>query len=142
MTTNIEVTEALVSAGYLSEADIDAALEILADSLIVADAEETKAFAVADIVHQEEVIVKTEDLVELDYEMGDVEDRFVQAEVLNSAAALKDDDVAMIERADAAIADAYEDAAAALLAAELIDEANLEAVNGVISDVWVVSEED
>ena len=74
--------------------------------------------------------------------MGEVEDRFVQAEVLNSAAALKDDDVAMIERADAAIAAAYEDAAAALLAAELIDEANLEAVTGVISDVWVVSEED
>ena len=142
MTTTVEVTEALVSAGYLSEADIDAALEILADSLIVADAEETKAFAAADIVHQEEVIAKTEDLVEMDYEMGEVEDRFVQAEVLNSAAALKDDDVAMIERADAAIAAAYEDAAAALLAAELIDEANLEAVTGVISDVWVVSEED
>jgi hypothetical protein len=142
MTTHIEVTEALVSAGFMSEADIDAALEVLADSLIVADAEETKAFAVADIVHQEEVITKTEDLVEMDYEMGEVEDRFVQAEVLNSAAALKDDDVAMIERADAAIADAYEDAAAALLAAELIDEVNLEAVTGVISDVWVVSEED
>ena len=142
MTTHIEVTEALVSAGYLSEADIDAALEILADSLIMADAEETKAFAMADIAHQERVIAKTEDLVEMDYEMGEVEDRFVQAEVLNSAAALKDDDVAMIERADAVIAAAYEDAAAALLAAELIDEANLEAVTGVITDVWVVSEED
>ena len=63
MTTHIEVTEALVSAGYLSEADIDAAMEILADSLIVADAEETKAFAAADISYQERVIAKTEDLV-------------------------------------------------------------------------------
>jgi hypothetical protein len=81
-------------------------------------------------------------LVEMDYEMGEVEDRFVQAEVINSAEALADDDTAMIERADAAIAAAYEDAAAALLAAELIDEANLEAVTGVITDVWVISEED
>jgi hypothetical protein len=78
----------------------------------------------------------------MDYEMGEVEDRFVQAEVINSAAALEDDDVAMIKRADAEIDAAYEDAAAALLAAELIDEANLEAVTGVISDVWVISEED
>jgi hypothetical protein len=142
VTTYIEVTEALVSAGYLSEADVDAALEVLADSLIVADAEETQAFAAADIVHQEEVIAKAEDLVEMDYEMGEVEDRFVQAEVINSAEALADDDAAMIVRADARIAAAYEDAAAALLAAELIDEANLEAVTGVITDVWVISEED
>jgi len=126
----------------LSETDVDAALEVLADSLIVADAEETQAFAAADIVHQEEVIAKAEDLVDMDYAMGDVEDRFVQAEVINSAEALLDDDDAMIKRADAQIDAAYEDAAAALLAAELIDEANLEAVTGVITDVWVVSEED
>ena len=51
MTTYSEITQALVTAGYLSEADTEAALEVLADSLIVADAEETKAFAVADIAH-------------------------------------------------------------------------------------------
>lgn len=141
MTTYSEITQALVTAGYLSEADTEAALEVLADSLIVADAEETKAFAVADIAHQEEIITKTEDLVEMDYEMGEVEDRFVQAEVLNSAAALKDSDLTMIDQANAAITAAYEDAAAALLAAELIDEANLEAVTSVINDVWVISEE-
>ena len=77
----------------------------------------------------------------MDYEMGEVEDRFVQAEVLNSAAALKDSDLTMIDQANAAITAAYEDAAAALLAAELIDEANLEAVTSVINDVWVISEE-
>ena len=47
------------------------------------------------------------------------------------------DKVVMVE-AEAAIEAAYADAAAALLAAELIDEANLEAVTGVIGDVWVV----
>jgi hypothetical protein len=142
MTTYEEVTQALVSAGYLSEADIDAALVVLADRLIVADAEETKAFAVADIAYQEEVIVKTGDLVDMDYEMGEIEDRFVQEAVIDSAAALADKDEAMIEEAEATIVAAYEDAAAALLAAELIDEANLEAVTGVITDVLVTAEGD
>jgi hypothetical protein len=142
LTTYIEVTQALVTAGYLSEADIEAAVAVLADRLIVADAEETKAFAEEDIEYQAQVVAKTEDLVDMDYKMGEIEDRFVQAEVINSAEALADGDAAMIERADARIAAAYEDAAAALLAAELIDEANLEAVTGVITDVWVISEED
>jgi hypothetical protein len=142
MKTYIEVAQALVSRGYLSESNIDAAAAVLADSLIVADAEEAKAFAMEDLGHQAEVIAKAEDLAEMDLEMGEIEDRFVQAEVINSAAALEDDDVAMINRANAEIEAAYEDAAAALLAAELIDEANLDAVTGVITDVWVVSEAD
>jgi hypothetical protein len=78
----------------------------------------------------------------MDYKMGEIEDRFVQAEVIDSAAALADKDEAMIEQAEVMIAAAYEDAAAALLAAELIDEANLEAVTSVITDVWVTAEGD
>ena len=142
MTTYEEVTQALVSAGYLSEADIEAAVAVLADRLIVADAEETKAFAIEDLAYQAKVIAKTEDLVDMDYKMGEIEDRFVQAEVIDSAAALADKDEAMIEQAEVMIAAAYEDVAAALLAAELIDEANLEAVTGVITDVWVTAEGD
>jgi hypothetical protein len=42
---------------------------------------------------------------------------------------------------EAVIAAAYLDAASALLAAELIDEANLQAVAGVISDTWVMDVE-
>ena len=141
MTTYLKVTQALVTAGYLSESDIEAAVAVLADRLIVADAEETKAFAEEDIEYQAQVVAKALDLTEMDVEMGEVEDRFVQAEVINSAEALADGDAAMIERADAAIAAAYEDTAAALLAAELIDEANAEAVAGVIADVWVVDNE-
>ena len=141
MTTYLSVTQALVTAGYLSEADIEAAVAVLADRLIVADAEETKAFAEEDIEYQAQVVAKALDLTEMDVEMGEVEDRFVQAEVINSAEALADGDAAMIERADAAIAAAYVDAAAALLVAELIDEANTEAVAGAIADVWVVDSE-
>jgi hypothetical protein len=41
----------------------------------------------------------------------------------------------------AVIAAAYLDAASALLAAELIDEANLRAAAAVIADTWVVDVE-
>jgi hypothetical protein len=43
--------------------------------------------------------------------------------------------------AEAVINAAYTDAAAALLAAQLIDEANLEAVAAAIADVWVAEED-
>lgn len=68
MTTYIEVAQALVSSGYLSDADIEAAAE-----------DEIEA--------------------------------------------------------------AYRDAASALLAAELIDEVNLDNVAAIIADVWIVEEE-
>lgn len=142
MTIYFEVTKALVSAGYLSEADMDAAMVVLKDALVVADAEKAKAFALEDIVYQEEVTARAEDLAEIDVQMGEVEDRFVQAEVINSAEILAEGDAAMIEKADAVIVAAYTDAAAALLAAELIDEANLEATVSVIEEVWVTTEED
>ena len=142
MTIYFEVTKALVSAGYLSEADMDAAMVVLKDALVVADAEKAKAFALEDIAYQEEVTARAEDLAEIDVQMGEVEDRFVQAEVINSAEILAEGDAAMIEKADAVIVAAYTDAAAALLAAELIDEANLEATVIVIEEVWVTTEED
>ena len=142
MTIYFEVTKALVSAGYLSEADMDAAMVVLKDALVVTDAEKAKAFALEDIAYQEEVTARAEDLAEIDVQMGEVEDRFIQAEVINSAEILAEGDAAMIEKADAVIVAAYTDAAAALLAAELIDEANLEATVSVIEEVWVTTEED
>ena len=142
MTIYFEVTKALVSAGYLSEADMDAAMVVLKDALVVADAEKAKAFALEDIAYQEEVTARAEDLAEIDVQMGEIEDRFIQAEVINSAEILAEGDAAMIEKADPVIVAAYTDAAAALLAAELIDEANLEATVSVIEEVWVTTEED
>ncbi|MBK7919906.1 MAG: hypothetical protein IPJ94_27345 [Chloroflexi bacterium] len=51
-------------------------------------------------------------MAEIDVQMGEVEDRFVQAEVINSAEILAEGDAAMIEKADAVIVAAYTDAAA------------------------------
>jgi hypothetical protein len=51
------------------------------------------------------------------------------------AAELQDD--VIIAEAEATKAATYRNVAAALLAAELIDDANLEAVTKVIAEVWV-----
>ena len=48
MATYVEVAEALVTSGYLTEADLDAAADVLADALIVEAAEEVEAAAVDD----------------------------------------------------------------------------------------------
>ncbi|MBE2224013.1 MAG: hypothetical protein IAF02_20915 [Anaerolineae bacterium] len=142
MTTYLEVTQALISAGLLSEADREAAVAILRDRLIVAEAEETKAFAEEDMDYQDKVIADARDLAEIDLEMGQIEDRFIQADVINAATSLKESDMDKIDEADAYIAMAYEEAAAALLAALLIDEANVEATINIITEIWVTTEED
>jgi hypothetical protein len=142
MTNYLEVTEALISAGLLSEADREVAISVLMDHLIVAKAEEIKAFAQEDIAYQNEVIADARDLAETDLEMGQIEDRFIQADIIGAATSLKESDIDKIEKTDAEIAAAYQDAATALLAARLIDEANEEAAIGVITEVWLTSEED
>jgi len=142
MTTYLEVTQALISAGLLSEADREAAVAILRDHLIVAEAEETKAFAEEDMDYQDKVIADARDLAETDLEMGQIEDRFIQADIINAATSLKESDMDKIDEADAYIAMAYEEAAAALLAALLIDEANVEATINIITEIWVTTEED
>ncbi len=142
MTTYLEVTQALISAGLLSEADREAAVAILRDHLIVAEAEETKAFAEEDMDYQDKVIADARDLAETYLEMGQIEDRFIQADVINAATSLKESDMDKIDEADAYIAMAYEEAAADLLAALLIDEANVEATINIITEIWVTTEED
>ena len=107
MTTYVEVAQALVSAGYLTDADVEAAAAVLADALIVEDAEDAEADGILDEIDQEDVIEE-----EIDEEI--------------------------IAEAETVIDAAYTDAAAALLAAELIDEANLDAVAAAIDGVWVI----
>ena len=52
MTTYVEVAQGLVTAGYLSDADIEAAAAVLADALAVAEAQDAEAAARADIAFQ------------------------------------------------------------------------------------------
>ena len=141
MTTYVQVSQALVTAGYLSDADVEAAAAVLADALVVTDAEDAEAAALDDEAFQERTIAAALDLAELDAEADDFEDAAIQEEIIEEAEDLEFEDEGIIADAEATIAAAYADAAAALVAAELIDEANAEAVAAVIAEVWVVDAE-
>ena len=139
MTTYVEVAQGLVTAGYLSDADVEAAAAVLADALVVAEAQDAAAAARADVAFQEDVIAAAKNLANLDVTAGDFEDFAIQQEIIQEAQDLEVEDEAIIADARATMAAAYADAAAALVAAELIDEANADAVAAAIADAWVVN---
>ena len=135
MTTNLEVAQALVRAGYVSDADIDAAVRVLGDALVTQAAQDAMAEALADEAYQEGLIADAEAMANLDAEMGTYEDEEIDMETIEDAQVRVDADEGVIANAQNRMAAAYRDAAAALLAAELVDEANLDDVAGVIADV-------
>jgi hypothetical protein len=141
MTTYIEVSQALVTAGYLSEADIEAAAEVLEDALIIEEAEDAQEAASQDYSTQEDIVAEVENWASEDAKAGDFDGLEADQEIIQDAVAQEDVDKDVMATGEAVIAAAYLDAASALLAAELIDEANLQAVAGVISDTWVVDVE-
>lgn len=141
MTTYIEVAQALVSAGYLSEADIEAAADVLDDALIIADAEEWQEAAADDYADQEDLVAEAEVWANEDEATGDYELMEDDEDIIEDALDREEIDKEIMVEAEAEIAAAYLDAASALLAAELIDEANLQAVASVIADSWVVDVE-
>jgi uncharacterized membrane protein YgcG len=138
MTTYVEVAQALVAAGYVSDADVDAAASVLGDALVVESAQDAMAEALADEAYQEGLIADAEAMANVDVEMGTYEDEEMDMETVEDAQARVDVDEGVIANAQNWMTAAYRDAAAALLAAELIDEANADAVAAVIADVWVV----
>jgi hypothetical protein len=141
MTTYIEVSQALASAGYLSEADIEAAAEVLEDALIIEEAEDAQEAASQDYSTQEDIVAEVENWASEDAKAGDFDGLEADQEIIQDAVAQEDVDKDVMATGEAVIAAAYLDAASALLAAELIDEANLQAVAGVISETWVVDVE-
>ena len=58
MTTYAEVAGALVRAGYLTDADLEAAAAVLADALVVADAEDMIDTALDDEAYQESMVIE------------------------------------------------------------------------------------
>jgi hypothetical protein len=50
MATYLEVTDILVSEGYLSDADVEAAMVVLTNASIVADAEKIETESIVDMV--------------------------------------------------------------------------------------------
>ena len=137
MTTYAEVAQALVAAGYLTEADLDAAAVVLADTLLVEEAQREEADALKDEAAQQELIAGLTIEASTDSAIGDYVGHQVAEGEIVKARAEQDEDEAILENAEATIAFAYNDAAAALLAAALIDEANAEAVAAAIAEAWV-----
>ena len=141
MTTYIEVAQALVSAGYLSEADIEAAVDVLEDALIIADAEALQEAASEDYSAQEDIVAEVENWEVEDAVAGNIDNLEDDEAIIEDALEQEEIDKGLMVEAETVIASAYLDAASALLEAELIDEANQQAVAGLISDTWVVEVE-
>ena len=72
MTTDEEVASALVTAGYLSDADVDAAVALLTDALIVGEAEDAEAAAMDDYSAQEDLVAEAEVWEREDAASGDL----------------------------------------------------------------------
>jgi len=141
MTTYVEVAQALVSSGYLSEADIEAAADVLEDALIIVDDEELQDAAAVDHSTQEDIIAEAEVWESEDAAIGDYDSMEDDEDIVENALDQAEIDKEVMVAAEAEIDAAYLDAASALLAAELIDEVNLNNVAAVIADVWIVEEE-
>ena len=138
MTTYVKVAQALVTGGYLTNADLDAAAAVLADALVVEEAEDAEDMALDDEAYQEGVIAGAEDMEDMDAQMGDYEDEEADEVIIADALDQEDVDEEIIAEAGDTIDAAYADAAAALLAAGYIDAGNVDAVIAAIGDVWVV----
>ena len=141
MATNMEVAQVLVSAGYLSAADIEAAADVLDDALIIEMAEEVEGQASDDYSIQEDVIAEVDNWAAEDALEGDEESLEDDLEIIAEALDEEDADMAVMAVSEVVIAEAYLDAASALLAAELIDAANRDAVAAAIADVLNVEED-
>jgi predicted P-loop ATPase/GTPase len=116
MTTYQAAAQALVAAGFLDKAGLDAATAILANKLIAADVRYSAqmAAAQADEVRQEEVMADaTAAIVESD-KIRDFEDEALERKVIAAAAAQKQMHEAIVEPAQQARAQAYREAAEAL----------------------------
>jgi hypothetical protein len=136
MTTYVEVIQALIKAGYLSDADVDAATKVLAHaSITTTAAEKKKAVALADKAYQHEMIAQAADLITDDKAISDYEDEGIQIKTIEEAEKQLTGDEAAVAAAEAKIAGAYHDAAAALVTAGLIDAADVDAVVEVIKKV-------
>ena len=108
MATYLELAQALVDAGYVSDADIRAAADILADALIVEAAEEVEAEAMDDYSDQEDLISEAQVWAAEDAAEGDFESTAIDKDIVDDAVeqALEDRDTVIA--AEAVIDAAYE----------------------------------
>ena len=141
MATFEEVANALVAGGYMTEADVAAAIIVLDDVLIMADAAEIEGAAIIDLDAQEAVIEEAGAVAQEAAAEGDLESEALAEKAIETALDAVTADVAAIDAAVEVIEAAYLNAATALASAELINEANVDEAAAVISGVWAEESE-
>lgn len=82
MTTYVEVAQALVSGGYLTDSDVEAAAAVLEDALIIEAAEDVQAEAAEDYSAQKDLIAEaevweSEDAVQGDYVGAEIDEEII-----------------------------------------------------------------
>ena len=137
MTTIKEVAVALVTAGYLGEADVEIAAASMREALHRAEiAGELADRALEDEAHQEEAIASaTEAIVEFD-EMMEFDYESIERDIIAEATAREQEDEEVVEEEEEEMVHAYTEAAASLVAAGLIDPANASDAAAVIAEAW------
>ena len=134
MTMYVEVARALVSAGYLSDADIEPAVIVLEDKLKVEAAEDVQDAAADDYSTQEDIVAEVENWAVEDASTGDYDDLEDDEDIIEDALEEEAIDKDTMALSAEEIANANLEAASALVAAALIDEADLEPVAAAIND--------
>ena len=129
MTDYAEIAQALVDYGYVDETDLEAVADVLADNLVLDENERDEAILEAEAAA--DTLVATDDVpLETIYQVE------VHDDVLNLAGG-----AGILAGGDAIFAAAFVKAADSLLAADLIDEINAEAVVSRIAEFWIDNEE-
>ena len=143
MITNAELAQALRDAGYLSDADLDAAANFLEDALIVEEAEDIEIAAMIDKAEQKAALLDAEALADAAVAVGDRArpKRWPRPRSTTPSMPWLRTRPSSTT-AEAVIDAAYVDAAAALVTAELIDEANAEVVAALIAEAWAEEAEE
>lgn len=129
MTEYEDIAQGLVDYGYLDETDLEAAADLLADALDIDEAERNEAILEAEAAA--DTAIAADDVpIETIYQVE------VHDDVMNVAADAED-----MAAGDAIAALPFARAADALLAADLIDDFNTEAVASLIAEYWIEEEE-
>jgi hypothetical protein len=135
MATYVEVTEALVMAGYLTEADLEAAAVLLTKYLSVTDQKKLQEIA-ADSSTQEQMILKAERYTEQDTGRGDPKSLKVDQEIIQDAFNQDEVDLVKMEALESKLTKQAKRAAKAMVSAGLVEKKNREAVASLIVDLW------
>ena len=137
MSTMIEVAQALVKAGYLTNADVEAAADVLAETLIATDAVEARATALADQADQENMKAGASEFARQDAAAGNKKDLSIDQAIIQDAINKEQVDQSIIKHAEAEISRQCNQAAKALAAAGLIDKSYLKFAAELVNEVWV-----